>query len=476
MNRRFYLLVVLLLVTAGIVRFYRVADLGYFMMDEERDMFLVKRIVQDYKPLLIGVSIPGWFYLAPGYYYLSAIVHFLFKLNPIGGLIAASILGVILVGLQYFVGSKLFGKRVGLIAGCLSSFSYLFVVYNRIWWPLVFGPIVSLIVYWSIFDLKKNFSFKRLVILTLAMILGLQSDSGTLAMIPVIIFSWRRFRFPVKDKRIGLAVLMIFLSHITLLIFDLKHDFLNAKAFLNIFVNTDVNYGINFFSGIRASIGQLGSTFWRILFISGPLDIVRQISPYLIWAITREIPIWKSVLGFGLLGIFVIKNRESLPSLHLISALLGISLYAIFYRGYIHEWFLEPLFPAMIFGWAWLIDKFVKPKLLLTVCMTIWSLAQIILLINTTNSAGLGKKLAVVQAAQKEIAGRPYELRSEGEGALRYGGWRYLFTLYGEEPVKSYMDYVYVDWLYPKSEFKPQLILTVINSVDKAPDFALEEF
>ena len=89
--------------------------------------------------------------------------------------------------------------------------------------------------------------------------------------------------------------------------------------------------------------------------------------------------------------------------------------------------------------------------------------------------AGLGKKLEVVKLVQKEIAGRPYELRSEGADALRYGGGRYLFTLYGKPPVKSYMDYVYQGWVYPKNEVEPEVIVAINNLRDKSPTFILSE-
>ena len=90
------------------------------------------------------------------------------------------------------------------------------------------------------------------------------------------------------------------------------------------------------------------------------------------------------------------------------------------------------------------------------------------------NVAGLGKKLEVVKLVQKEIAGRPYELRSEGADALRYGGWRYLFTLYGDPPVKSYMDYVYQDWLYPKKAVNPEKVVRVVNLVGDEIRFEIE--
>ena len=45
------------MIFAGTIRFWRIAELGYFVLDEERDAFLVRRMLVDHRPLLIGGAI-----------------------------------------------------------------------------------------------------------------------------------------------------------------------------------------------------------------------------------------------------------------------------------------------------------------------------------------------------------------------------------------------------------------------------------
>jgi len=162
------------------------------------------------------------------------------------------------------------------------------------------------------------------------------------------------------------------------------------------------------------------------------------------------------------------RQGRALISLHFLISLTGILAYTMMFPGYVHEWmwfFMFPGFFLMAANTSFVVFNKVRPWVPKVGPLLIagWAVWQMSLFLKLDNVAGLGRKLAVVKAAQQEIAGRPYELRSEGEGGLRYGGWRYLFTLYGAPPVKSYMDYVYEEWLYPKNEAGPEVILTILN-------------
>src|SRR3989344_5450052 len=69
-NLLFFIL--LLLIVSAFLRFYNLSHLLYWMFDEERDAFFVKRILVDHRPILIGGAIPEGFYLAPGYFYIPS--------------------------------------------------------------------------------------------------------------------------------------------------------------------------------------------------------------------------------------------------------------------------------------------------------------------------------------------------------------------------------------------------------------------
>lgn len=80
----------------------------------------------------------------------------------------------------------------------------------------------------------------------------------------------------------------------------------------------------------------------------------------------------------------------------------------------------------------------------------------------------------MVQAVNREINDRPYELRSDGDPetgneCFRYGGWRYLFSLTSNPPVKSYMDYVYEGWVYKNLSVRPSTVVFIANPVNENP-------
>lgn len=222
------------------------------------------------------------------------------------------------------------------------------------------------------------------------------------------------------------------------------------------------------------------ATVYRLFIPTGPLDVTKQISPAPEYLNVRLGEIWwpGAILIFIAISYWVINSigrgsmAKRLIGLHILISFGGILIYTSAFPGYVHEWMWAFMFPAFFLIAADVLvsleqkckfKKYIRVRSFANFSVAIWAVWQLSLFLKLDNVAGLGKKLAVVRAAQEEIGENPYELRSEGEDALRYGGWRYLFTLYGNPPVKSYMDYVYQDWLYPKSKVEAEVILTILN-------------
>lgn len=185
----------------AVLRLLKVDELGYFMLDEERDAFLVRRMLVDRRPLLIGGAIPGGINVGPLFFYISAIPYYFSLLNPIGPAYAAGVVGVIGVIGTYWVGKELLGRRAGLLGGVFAAFSLLNIIYQRPWWPLTMSQVVTLAAYLSLWNLIRSdpakrgqtfiFKNKWLVILVLALIIGAQSDPSTLSLLPLsIVWLW----------------------------------------------------------------------------------------------------------------------------------------------------------------------------------------------------------------------------------------------------------------------------------------------
>ncbi len=452
----------------------------------------------DHRPLLIGGAIPGGINVGPLFFYISAIPYALSNLSPVGPAYAAALAGVLSVLAVYFIGRKLFDEKTAILATVFFGFSLLNIIYHRPWWPLTMSQLVVLVAYLALFKLSKGPALqgqgraliKWPMILVGALIVGAQSDPSTLSLIPlsIIWLWWKRKQIKLPGKLIASMIGIFLLAHVTWFAFELRHDFLNTRAAAGLFKGLALQGKARPYGPIQV-FRMTSAMFYRLFVPTGALDVTKQISPAEEFLRPRLEGVWWPGAWGLLVGIFIytflaskgytlkgvtfpdkLLSRQIL-SLHFLISLSGILIYTFAFPGYVHEWMWAFMFPAFFLmvsdSLIWLFSKVrsagrrTGPLLTLSVC--VWAIWQLILFSRLTNTAGLGAKLKIVQEAQAQISGRPYELRSEGKDSLRYGGWRYLFTLFGNPPVKSYMDYVYQEWLYPKLEEKPEVVLTILN-------------
>lgn len=487
------LITVLIIAIAGFAAVSRMtgtAELGYFMLDEERDAFLVRRLLVDHRPLLVGGVIPGGINVGPLFFYLSAIPYALTNLNPIGPAYGAGVIGVIGVIGVYLIGKKLFGNKVGLVAMVFSAFSILNVIYQRPWWPLTFSQLVTLVVYLTLFNIsncQKRFDVSKhrtrwVMFLAGALVVGAQSDPSALSLIPlsVIWLWWNRERIKLGKGNILKGIGLFLLAHLTWLIFEFRHNFLSTRAVINLLTG-DKTSGFSI-GGPVAVLKSLTGLLYRLLFITGPLDVTKQINPAETFISQRLSGVWwlgavfllLTLETWTILGILGKSLARKIIAIHFLISLGGILIYTSLFPGYVHEWLWQFMFPAFFLIFADILIRLGRKKMWMVLgILGVWGIWQIFLFTKLGNMAGLGNKLEIVREARADIIGKPYELQSDGE--LRYGGWRYLFTIGGEAPVKSYMDYVYQGWVYPASGMKPEAVAVINNPADNIPSFYLKE-
>ena len=443
-----------ILILAALLRFYRLPDWLYFTIDEERDAFIMRRILVEHRPVLIGGSIPGGLYIGPGFYYLSAIVMFFSGLNPIGEGVVASLLGVISVYLIYKVGKLLFSRQTALFSSLFYATSYLIVVYNRIYWPLVLAPVIAIISYYSLIMVKRK-KWKFVFVLTAVAIIGAQSDPSNFSTLLLMVIFWIYYKLPL-NKSVKRGIALFFLSHLSLVLFDLRHNFLNTRALVNFFSFGKQTGSFSLASSF-AGLKIIPQVIARTLAISGPLNISQQINPCDQYQQARtNINPAAWWLAISTLVFFVFnwfKNKRHLGykliGTHLAIAVLGVIFYNIFFPGYTNEWFFYVLFPAfsLIIGLA-LTALWRRSKIICLLLVSSFIIINLHSLVNTSNDFGFKQKSQAIKYAINQVGDKPFYLDSLGS-CHSYQGARYLFWLYGREPTASYMDPVYGDWLYP---------------------------
>lgn len=472
------IIVSFLVIIGAILRFWNLESYLYFNLDEERDLFIIRKILFDHHPTLIGGSIPGGIYLGPGYFYITSVFAYLTRMDPVGLGLTAAILGTIQIPLTYLVGRKLFSKKVGFIAAALYATSYLVVIYNKIYWPLTFTPLVTLIVYFVLAKIVLDKKIKWILVLFLVLTLGIQSDPATFSLMLLTILSYKLFNIPLKNRYTLYGVCLLFLSHLPLLFFDLRHDFLNFRAILNFFSGNGKNSaGINPGKSL-SGITLIFENFARLIYTNKPHDVAQQISPCQVYVDIRKqgtliLTIIISILSvcFFIYNLFVKRQFGlKLITVHLLVVILGVILYNLFFPGYTYEWLFYVTFPSFILVFSYFLASInFKPfNFMIYLGLILLIFINVKAVLNGGNSFGLQQKKEASRYALGQVNGRPYSLDSIG-ACFALGGYRYVYWLLGSQPNRSYMDYLYSGWLYPDSWLKDDfgdLVVVMVN-----PDF-----
>jgi len=239
---------VLVLIAIGVfLRTYRLTEFVTFLGDQGRDAIIIKRIITfEHFPAIGPTSSVGGVFLGPFYYYLMAPFLALFHLDPIGlayGSVFFSIIGFIAA---YFVVRKELDKPTAIFFSIFTIFSYILVESARFSW----NP--NLLPFFSFFTLYFAYKFvaakKNIYALLTGVFLSFSIQLHYLSLllfVPIICFFIINHQNKKKSiisqipSLMGAFVSFVFFSA-PLIIFDLKHDFLNTKSFIKIFTDQKV--------------------------------------------------------------------------------------------------------------------------------------------------------------------------------------------------------------------------------------------
>jgi len=337
--------------------------------------------------------------------------------------------------------------------------------------------------YLLIYKIVVTRKLKLVIPLGVVMVVAVQTDPSNFSTLLLIVILWFLFKLPLKSKYTLGALLILLLSHIPLIIFDLRHDFLNTKALLKFFAGS-TGAGINLdLNVLSETLLLLPRSFARFFWVFGEKDVAVQIAPSAEYILTkyRTIPILALIGSVTVLISFFIdlqKDKKNLAKLiiglHLIIALTGIAVQNVFFGNWNFEWLMQVLFPAYAIISAIILNKIISIKWLkipLYLLIFTFILFSTKVILTSPNSYNLSDKTKAVKFAIQKVDKQPFALDSIGKN-FAWGGYRYLFYLYGHEPVKSYMDPVFADWMYPKESLTKEHPPTVVAIMN--PDFYID--
>jgi hypothetical protein len=236
---------VLFLFVIIFLRFYALSEHITFLGDQGRDAIIIKRIVKLERLPLIGPSMSvGGVFLGPFYYYLMSPFLFLFNFNPIGLGYGVAIISVVSIILIYFILRVETNKAVATISTFLLTISAALTDLSRYSWNPNLLPYFSFFTLYFFYKSLKSKGYFFPFLFGMFFSLSMQLHYLVSALVVVFALFTIAEYFKTKSpltlfKKNIISVISFFVFYSPLIIFDLRHDFINSKSFLKIFNSTN---------------------------------------------------------------------------------------------------------------------------------------------------------------------------------------------------------------------------------------------
>jgi 4-amino-4-deoxy-L-arabinose transferase-like glycosyltransferase len=379
-NQKETLIICAIILVACFLRFYRISEYMTFLGDEGRDAIIIKKILVDGDLPFIGPPTSvGNMYLGPLYYYMMALPMAIFWLNPVAAAAQVALIGVLSIGLIYYLARIWFGKTSATIAAILYTISPVTITYSKSSWNPNPAPFFALLTILGLYKSSVG-DFRWFILVGIALAFSVQMHYLALLLIPVAGVIWlRELKVKLIDKQktkyfytgtiLAIVAFLILMS--PLFFFDLKHNFTNYHAVMEFFSKRETTVNLN-------PLNTLG----RVV----PIYINNLVGRYMAFENPILTPLLALVILIPLIvtGMQIYRKKQlnwPLWSLNnwLLIGVLGLALYKqnIFdhYLG-----FLNPV-PYLLFG-ALFSLKF-KNKLFL---IGLYALFAILVFINLQNT------------------------------------------------------------------------------------------
>ncbi|KKU15798.1 MAG: hypothetical protein UX25_C0053G0004 [Candidatus Woesebacteria bacterium GW2011_GWC2_45_9] len=234
-----------ILLVGAFLRLYRISEYMTFLGDEGRDAIIVRRLLVNFDPILIGPGTSiGNMYLGPLYYYLMAPALFFANYSPVGPSVQIALLGVATVFFVWYIARVWFGKTAGIIAALFYALAPTVIIYSRSSWNPNIMPFFSLLTIWGIWKFWQERKFIWLPLIGMGVAFTLQSHYLGLLLTPVVAVPWlltffkirksESVRHFVRNTIYGIILFLVLMSPIV--IFDARHGWRNFAAMRTFFI------------------------------------------------------------------------------------------------------------------------------------------------------------------------------------------------------------------------------------------------
>lgn len=240
----FWIIIAVILVLAAIPRVVEVASGNFvFGYDQGKHWLDAKGIVVDHKFPLIGDEVGGarGFFQGSGWFYVLAVPFFLFSGNPYGGVVLAFFIGLATVGCALWLFEKVVGIGIASSIGFFLALSPALISSSRFAWPPFVIPLLSVFYFYCVYRvIEGKIQHIPWVFFVIGMMAHFEiAATGTILVITLL------FAIPYAvKKRIPLKIILasfvaLALPLLPLVVFDLRHNFLNFHGIIQTFFTSE---------------------------------------------------------------------------------------------------------------------------------------------------------------------------------------------------------------------------------------------
>ncbi len=223
-------LLIIALLLGLLTRIYDFRSRFIYAHDNDLASWIVKDIIIDKHPRLIGqlTSSPGIF--IGGLFYYSLIpFYFITRLDPIGTLAFSWIIGIAAILSIYYTFNKLFSCRAAAIGSLIYAISFSISASER---EVVPTTPVMLWSIWFFYAIHKLFAGDRKSLLILAVLFGLvwHINLALGLLFPLVVVGVFINRKTLKVKDLLIPIFCFLILSLPLIVFELKHDWQQSKS------------------------------------------------------------------------------------------------------------------------------------------------------------------------------------------------------------------------------------------------------
>ena len=412
-------LIIIILLIGSFLRLYKISSYMTFLGDEGRDVIIVRNLLVKFDPILIGPGTSvGNMYLGPLYYYFMAPFLLFSNFSPVGPAVGVATLSIATIYLIYVVGKDWFSKTAGLIAAGLFAISPTVITYSHSSWNPNIMPFFALLSVYSIWRVWKKNEHNWLLVTAVSFAFVLNSHYLGVFLLPVLFVFWFMSKVTWKQTLTSLLVFGFLMS--PLLIFDIRHNWMNSKALYKFVTVRDETQ-------IGRPLGSIAKTY----------PIFEQVNSSML---TAKLPVGRFLTLIMIAWvIFFVSNKKVKFKTHsqyyllltwFLVGLVGLGLY----KQEIYDHYFGFLFPVPFLLFCAMVSNRLERKSKL-ISLFVWLVVVYLVILNLKNSPLLKTPNNQMQRSRNvsskvlEIAdGKPFNLAVLAERNYE-DGYRYFMDI-----------------------------------------------